>query len=83
MQSHAVRRPSSPTAAAADRGSSGHGAIRGLSTVPETMASQLSNRLSSCSGDPERPATFVPTSGKSSTASVAASSVATTGGSGS
>ncbi len=83
VDSHAVRRPSSPTSAAADRGSSGHGAIRWLSIVPETTASQPSNSFSSCSGEPERAATFVPESGKSSVLSSAASSGLTTTGSGS
>src|SRR5262245_60136982 len=74
VQSQAVSRPSSPTSAAADRGSSGHGAILWLTSVPETTASQPSKSLSSCSGEPERPATLVPTPGKSSTSSFAASS---------
>ena len=83
VESHAVTRPSGPTSAAAERGSSGHGAMRWLTSVPETTASQPSNSFSSCSGEPERAATFVPASGKSSTSSFAASSGLTTTGSGS
>ena len=66
-------RPSGPTSAAAERGSSGHGAIRWLTSVPETTTSQPSNSVSSCSAEPLRAATFVPASGKSSTSSFAAS----------
>ena len=73
-------RPSSPTSAAADRGSSGHGAIRWLTSVPDTTASQPSKRLSSKSGEPARAAMFEPTSGKSSVSSFAASSGVTTTG---
>ncbi len=83
VESQAVTRPSGPTSAAAERGSSGHGAIRWLTSVPETTTSQPSNSFSSCSGEPERQATFVPASGKSSTSSFAASCGLTTAGSGS
>ena len=73
VESQAVRRPSSPTVAAAERGSSGHGAMRWLTSVPETTTSHPSKSFSSCSGEPERAATFVPASGKRSTSSFAAS----------
>ncbi len=78
VDSQAVSRPSGPSSAAHDRGSSGHGAMRWLSSVPETTTSQPSNSFSSWSGEPERAATFVPASGKSSVSSFAASSGLTT-----
>ena len=67
-------RPSSPTSAAAERTSSGQPAMRWLTSVSETTTSQPSKSVSSCSGGPALPATFVPTSGKSSTSSFSASS---------
>ena len=78
VESQAVSRPSGPSSAAHERGSSGHGAMRWLTSVPETTTSQSSNSFSSWSGEPERAATFVPASGKSSTSSFAASSGLTT-----
>ena len=78
-----VSRPSASKVATTERGSSGHGAIRGLTSVPETTTSQPSKSASSCSGEPERPATFVPASGKRSTSSFAASAVEATTGNGS
>ena len=57
--------------------------MRWLSISPETTASQPSNSFSSCSGEPDRAATFVPESGNSSTSSFAASSGLTATGSGS
>ena len=83
VESQAVSRPSGPSSAADERGSSGHGAMRWLSTVPDTTTSQPSNSCSSWSGEPVWAATFVPASGKSSTSSFAASSGLTTAGSGS
>ena len=80
VESQAVRRPSSPTTAAAERGSSGHGAIRWLFAVPVTTTSHSAKRFGSCSGEPETHATFVPSDGKSSVSSFTASSaLATTG----
>ena len=78
-----VRRPSSPTTAAAERGSSGAAASRWLTTTPETTRSQPSNSPSSGSSVPLRLATFDPTSGKSNTSSRTASSTERTAGSGS
>jgi hypothetical protein len=61
--SQIVSLPSS-NAAAVDRGSSGHGAIRWLTSVPETVTSQPSKRSSACAaGGWVRAATFVPAPG--------------------
>ena len=70
------RRP--PSAARAARRPSA-----GSRSCPETTTSQPSKSSRSCSCGPPRPATFVPTSGKSSTSSFAASTMSTTTGSGS
>ena len=78
-----MSRPSAPTSAAAERGSSGHGAIRWLTSAPDDDDVAAVEQASSCSAEPERTATFVPTSGKSSTSSFAASRGLTTTGSGS
>ena len=81
--SQTVSLPSS-NCAAIERGSSGHGAIRWLTSVPETVTSQPSKRSSAlAAGGCVRAATFVPASGKSSVSSFSASSGSTTTGSGS
>ena len=46
VESQAVSRPSAPTSAAAERASSGHGAMRWLTSVSETTTSQPSNSCS-------------------------------------
>jgi hypothetical protein len=76
-----VRRPSSPTTAAAERGSSGAATSRWLPSTPETTRSQPSNSPSSSSSAPLRFATFEPRSGNSSTSSFTASSTERTAGS--
>ena len=78
-----VRRPSSPSSAAAERGSSGAAAIRWLQIVSETTTSQPAKSSSSCSCEPARAAMFVPASGKSSVSSFSASSTVRTTGNGS
>ena len=81
--SHTVSLPSS-NCAAVERGSSGHGAMRWLTSVPETVTSQPSKRSSAlAAGGCVRAATFVPAPGKRSVSSFSASSGSTTTGSGS
>ena len=81
---HAVSRPSSPQAAAADRDSIGAGATRWFTIVRLTTTSQPSNSFGSSSvSSPKRPTTFVPASGNSRVLSASASSMVTTAGSGS
>ena len=69
--------------AAAERTSSGQAAMRWLTSVSETTTSQFSNSVGSWSMRPARPAMFVPTSGKSSSSSFAASFGSSRTGSGS
>ena len=81
--SQMVSLPSS-NAAAVERGSSGQGANRWLSSDPETLTSQPSKRSSAlAAGGWVRAATFVPAPGKSSVSSFSASSGSITTGSGS